>query len=63
MLHFHMEAEWKCFCWSVFFLSTLGSVKVMIQSNWAEVFITSAPIVLLIPPAGGGGKWEGMVAR
>lgn len=51
------------FSWSVFFLSTVGSAKSMIQSKWAEAFITSAPIVLLIPLAGRGGKWEGMVTR
>lgn len=52
----------KFFC-SVFFLSTVGSAKSMIQSKWAEALITSASIVLLIPLAGGGGKREGMVTR
>lgn len=51
------------FSWSVFFLPTVGSAKSMIQSKWAETLITSAPIVLVILLAGGGGKWEGTVTR
>lgn len=55
------------FSWSGLFLSACGIslVKSMIQNKQVEALITStsAPIVALIPFAGGGGRWEGVVTR
>ncbi len=47
------------------FNQTVGSAQSVIQNKQVEALITgtSPPIVALIPSAGGGGRWEGMVTR